>query len=543
MAEPSWWASGYWWYWQAFRTWVPYSRAHMAALEQTWLTLADGERATVQADGERHVVMARGENYHVQERVDDASLCRQVARIRLDHRAVQELSEGRPEYAQCTLRHMSFGTLQSLDAPGHNPHGTSRLNARERSELALSGVHSIASLQRTAAEQLAALGRDDWIIGWEDPAVLADGRVAGYALREQRGITEVANGRPVPICPLGMICTSTDPAHHASEAHPFALLAQVAPASTLLQVPVNVSELEGGARVIDTSRLQRFAHHQGAAQGAETRFFCGVAWNPHFFRFRPDPHATIKQLNGYSALLAEVRRNGHQEALDLPEAVRQPGRSSLEDVVVEKSLNDCQQRQTPNDRLDYAEILAILLYTGTDVQDDMHRAHRVNQDYERWSQLRCALMSAISKLHRTLPVHHDRPAYLYHGSRRRIFDIYEAIYPPEAVIPYCDFFSTSTSAHSAQGFIGDTKGLLLQVSRTPTVECADVSWISKHEHEAEILINPCVLRRRGEVAPSILRRSSHSPSAAGFILVQVEADSPPTGLLLHSGQYSGSETP
>ena len=61
----------------------------------------------------------------------------------------------------------------------------------------------------------------------------------------------------------------------------------------------------------------------------------------------------------------------------------------------------------------------------------------------------------------------------------------------------------------------------------PDLECADVSWISKHEHEAEVLINPCLLRWRGQPFPSIIPRSAHPGSeidGGGFMLVRVEAD-------------------
>ena len=518
------WFSGAWWYWQAYRTWIPYSRLHAAALEQRWLELASGESAAVDVGGTRQVIMVKGRPFHWQERTGDRSRCRNVARLPLDSRAAQEVRES----AHCTLRHMAYSTLEALDGPGQNPHGTSRLTEVERELGVLSGMHSIASLQRTAAEQLASLHRDDWIIGWEDAGQLPCPRLAGFAQRAISGITE-ANGQPVLICALGCACTSPDcvKAHPSQDGRPSSQDDGLP--RTVLDVPADMLTglQETEIREIDQTLLERYKRVRNPPLGHVCELFCAVPWSSRFFRSNPNPHPTIKQLSGYSALLAEVARNGFEHVLSLPvNAQTSPGLRSLEDVVVSKSLNECQQRKAFGDRLNYAEILAVLLYTGTDVQGDMHHAHRTERDFGKWKQLRCELMCAISKLHRTMPVLAGRPEYLYHGSRRRIFDLHEAVYKKGA-IPYCDFLSTSTSALPAQGFLGSCKGVVLQISRTPDLECADVSWISKHEHEAEVLINPCLLRWRGQPFPSIIPRSAHPGSeidGGGFMLVRVEAD-------------------
>ena len=524
------WSSGAWWYWQAFRTWVPYSRSHVAALEQCWLALASGESAAVEL-GARQVIIVKGRAFHWQEQRGDRSRNRNVARLLLDSYAAQEVRVGRPESAQCTLRHMAYSTLVTLDGPGRNPHDTSRLTELERELRVLSGVHSVASLQRTAAEQLASLHRDDWVIGWEDAGQLADTRRVGYAQRAMSGITTEANGQPVLICALGCACTSSD----CINAHPSqddGLLPR-----TVLDVPANMLAglQEADIHAIDQIRLGRYKLVRnplatvGSADNPLTscQLFCAVPWNSRFFLFDPNTHPTIKQLSGYSALLAEVTRNGFEHVLILPDnAQTSPGLRSLEDVVVRKSLNECQQRQAFGDRLDYAEILAVLLYTGTDVQNDMHYAHRIEGDFDKWAQLRCMLMTAISKLHRTMPLLAGQPEYLYHGSQSRIFDLHKAVYK-DGAFQYCDFLSTSTSALQAQSFLSSCKGVVLQISRTLDLECADVSWISKHEAEAEVLINPCLLRWRGQPFPSIIPRSAHPGSeidGGGFMLVRVEAD-------------------
>ena len=420
---------------------------------------------------------------------------------------------------------MAYSTLEALDGPGQNPHGTSRLTEVERESGVLSGMHSIASLQRTAAEQLASLHRDDWIIGWEDAGQLRCTRLAGFAQRAISGITTETNGRPVPICYLGCACTSPDCMH----AHPSQ---DDGLPRTVLDVPADMLTglQETEIRAIDQTLLERYKRAVGSPDNSPTprcQLFRAVPWNSRFFRYLPNVHPTIKQLSGYSALLAEVARNGFEHVLILPDnAQTSPGLRSLEDVVVRKSLNECQQRQAFGDRLDYAEILAVLLYTGTDVQNDMHYAHRIEGDFDKWAQLRCMLMTAISKLHRTMPLLADQAEYLYHGSQNRIFDLHGAVYK-DGAIQYCDFLSTSTSALQAQGFLSSCKGVVLQISRTPDLECADVSWISKHEAEAEVLINPCLLRWRGHPFPSIIPRSAHPGSeidGGGFMLVRVEAD-------------------
>jgi hypothetical protein len=53
-------------------------------------------------------------------------------------------------------------------------------------------------------------------------------------------------------------------------------------------------------------------------------------------------------------------------------------------------------------RLDLVDIFAVLFYTGTDVQRDMHISHRVSEDFRRWGSLRTNLMAAVSKLSRDL---------------------------------------------------------------------------------------------------------------------------------------------
>ena len=344
------------------------------------------------------------------------------------------------------------------------------------------------------------------------------------------GITTEANGQPVLICALGCACTSLD----CINAHPSQ---DDGLPRTVLDVPANMLAglQEADIHAIDQTRLARYKRVRnplatvGSADNPLTscQLFCAVPWNSRFFLFDPNTHPTIKQLSGYSALLAEVTRNGFEHVLILPDnAQTSPGLRSLEDVVVRKSLNECQQRMALGDRLDYAEILAVLLYTGTDVQNDMHYAHRIEGDFDKWAQLRCMLMTAISKLHRTMPLLADQAEYLYHGSQNRIFDLHGAVYK-DGAIQYCDFLSTSTSALQAQGFLSSCKGVVLQISRTPDLECADVSWISKHEAEAEVLINPCLLRWRGHPFPSIIPRSAHPGSeidGGGFMLVRVEAD-------------------
>ena len=84
--------------------------------------------------------------------------------------------------------------------------------------------------------------------------------------------------------------------------------------------------------------------------------------------------------------------------------------------------------------------------------------------------MRCILMIAIAKLHRTMPP--CTPPDLYHGCARRIFDVFQATEVPglgsdgtHGSIVYCDFLSTSTSlkVSSTTRFLGKG-GLVMHIT-------------------------------------------------------------------------------
>ena len=185
----------YRWYWQAYRTWVPYSSLISERIEQSYQTNRDmveidGGRcfkfdmdvkcATASSsssiEGHKDVMQSLLSSSAAVEKettvvVDDASTVPPRAEIfglqyvkdsPGRHRRATRLLVPVSNSAEYTLRHMSFGTLHHLDASdGH----ASRLTAAEKESFSLDKEYSCASVTRSIREQLD--GGSHWIMGWE----------------------------------------------------------------------------------------------------------------------------------------------------------------------------------------------------------------------------------------------------------------------------------------------------------------------------------------------------------------------------------------
>ena len=133
-----------WWYWQAYRTWVPYSPTHVRAIEQAFHA---AEPSVALAGTEYEVVFGAGS--HQQRRIGLPGVHRDVARVVIP--AEWDLDEEQGRKASRTLRAIGFRTQQRMDASsGH----ASRLTETEIAAGHLDVQYQIASMDRTIREQL-----------------------------------------------------------------------------------------------------------------------------------------------------------------------------------------------------------------------------------------------------------------------------------------------------------------------------------------------------------------------------------------------------
>ena len=103
-------AGPHYWYWQAYRTWVPYSSEVSAALEQSFTTT----RQVVDIGGGRAIKFRNAGDGHVTRRPDAVVGLQFVVRQPEFHREVARLLA--PAQApESTLRHMTYATLELLD--------------------------------------------------------------------------------------------------------------------------------------------------------------------------------------------------------------------------------------------------------------------------------------------------------------------------------------------------------------------------------------------------------------------------------------------
>jgi hypothetical protein len=103
----------------------------------------------------------------------------------------------------------------------------------------------------------------------------------------------------------------------------------------------------------------------------------------------------------FEELRQEVIRNGFSRVLTLPRPEQQC--TSLGELAQRRLEDRDREAQEEGDRttlLEKVDVFALLLYTGTDVQRDMHESHRLRCDFGRWRVFRVNLMAAVSKLSR-----------------------------------------------------------------------------------------------------------------------------------------------
>jgi hypothetical protein len=129
----------------------------------------------------------------------------------------------------------------------------------------------------------------------------------------------------------------------------------------------------------------------------------GVLDEPKCAPFECIPKPLDWALGGsdFQALRREVIANGYERVLTLPANQQDRLQCTSLEQVAQMRLTQVDQAGRQH-RLDLVDIFAALLYTGTDVQHDMHISHRRNIDFRRWGSLRTNLMAAVSKLSRDL---------------------------------------------------------------------------------------------------------------------------------------------
>ena len=143
----------YWWYWQAYRTWVPYGTAVVARLEAVFHRWEPEE---VDVGGGRSVALPGGSDERAQQFVRaDPSRHREVARLQLPATCRE------PKRAERLLRPIDYETLVWMDrTSGHAP----RLTPGEREAGALDRGYALDSLRRTREERLSG---PEWIVSEE----------------------------------------------------------------------------------------------------------------------------------------------------------------------------------------------------------------------------------------------------------------------------------------------------------------------------------------------------------------------------------------
>ena len=137
-----------WWYWQAFRTWVPYAEAVNKAIENSYSTT----RTEVDIGGGRKFRFRR-DGTGLQYSTEFPGRHREAVRLP----ALASATE-------FTLRHCTFERLVTLDATsGHN----TRLAAAETASKKLDRQYSLMSMERTIREQLQFVDvpPGGWILG------------------------------------------------------------------------------------------------------------------------------------------------------------------------------------------------------------------------------------------------------------------------------------------------------------------------------------------------------------------------------------------
>ena len=199
-------------------------------------------------------------------------------------------------------------------------------------------------------------------------------------------------------------------------------------------------------------------------------------------------------------LEGEVRRNGYGYCLKIKEPMQSI--TTLRQIAEEK-LQHPRHRELGSP-LNLEEMLAVLLYTGTDCYADLRCSER-DGDYRKWCRFASVLDIAVYNLAVVAAANCiELPPTLYHGlGHVYAQDLPEVCLGGAHDTVYCalgfsspTFMSTSWDRKVATDFIlmnGSTEhsvnGLLLQMAGRKAAQIgADVSWISKFPEECEVLL-------------------------------------------------------
>ena len=187
-------------------------------------------------------------------------------------------------------------------------------------------------------------------------------------------------------------------------------------------------------------------------------------------------------------LIAEVIKNGYEDDLYLEDEDEEEEDElylgdddefelyPIMDIVKEKL--QCNRHKLMGSPLNKAEMLAVILYTDSDINYDLSK-QQCNADYSKWKWFDYCLFNAIYKL-----------SQREYGS----YKVYTGLHDVELNDNErkCGYFktylSTSWSRDVALAFIHDN-GVLFEIDETfrENAICCDVSWISKFENEREVL--------------------------------------------------------
>eukprot|EP01084_Bolivina_argentea_P031431 58177_1 len=237
---------------------------------------------------------------------------------------------------------------------------------------------------------------------------------------------------------------------------------------------------ENGYRLDDRCHLKMYAHpprnRQIPLDDNVHLFIMNKQNQQNHPLYTPSFKANYK--DGYlKQLIDEVARNGFEKDLYLPQDDEKGNDYSLIHVVDDKMY--APRHKNMSCPLSRAEMLAIILYTGCDCNYDLCGSQR-RGDYKKWKYFDLCLFNAINKLKQL----ETGKFKIYTGlnnvklNKKSIQNGY-----------FVTYVSTSWKIEVSKKFMGET-GMIMQIDESfrENMCCCDVSWISKFEHECEILI-------------------------------------------------------
>eukprot|EP01083_Nonionella_stella_P093963 263586_1 len=197
--------------------------------------------------------------------------------------------------------------------------------------------------------------------------------------------------------------------------------------------------------------------------------------------------------NGYlKALVEEVANNGHKQCLEVNDEEKNESYSLLD--IVDQKMNVSRHKQMGSP-LNRAQMLAIILYTGTECSYKICQAQR-NGDYITWKWFDFCLFNAIELLSRN----ETGKFTLYSGFKKvklNRSNIKNGCFKT--------YQSSSWKLDIAKRFVQDS-GMIIVMNeefRKHTTSC-DVSWISKFHKECEVLISRTSWRNNNRFSLKII---------------------------------------